>query len=377
VVIDEQSGAVRSIFDKQLKRELVDTSSPYRFNQYVYVTGGDEFPNQLLTFRKWSPIARLETHGSTGGKLVSVTKTPAGTTIQLQSQATNTPQIITEIILFDNEKKIEFNNRVRKDEIYKKEGVYFAFPLAVREPKFNYEIQTATVNPAKDMLPGAGLEWFSAQNWVSVSEPGLAVGLINKDSFLWTFGDIVQGTWPTDFGKRRATIFSYVMNNYWNTNYVAAQGGEFSFRYVLMSAPAFSDEELSRSGWSETTPLERILVKSQDQTFPVQRTLPAGQMSFLEVDNPSAMLSAWKLPEEGEGTVLRFIEMSGKPASVSVSSPFFKAASAQLCNAMEECGQSTASDAKGLNFKLRPRQILTLRVKPSSARGQSTQTMKR
>jgi alpha-mannosidase len=368
VHLDQQSGTVRSIYDKQLGRELVDTSSPYRFNQYVYVTGGDQFPNQLLTYRKSSPVARLETHTAGGGKLVSVEKTPTGTVARLESQGLNTPRISTEIILFDGEKKIEINNRVRKNEVYKKEGVYFAFPFAIREPQFRYEVQNGVVDPAKDMMPGAGLEWFSAQNWASVSEPGLAVSLINKDSFLWTFGDIVRGTWPTEFGWRRATIFSYVMNNYWNTNYVAAQGGEFTFRYVLTSAQSLDQTALSRLGWAETTPLERTLVKSQDQTFPFKRTLPAAASSFLQVNHPSVVLSAWKQSEDGEGSVLRFIELGGGRARVSVRSPLLKAASAQSCNAVEECGPTVSSGASGFSFDIGPRQIFTMKVKITRAR---------
>ena len=44
VVLDAESGAVKSIFDKELNKELVNTSSPYRFNQYLYVTGADNAP---------------------------------------------------------------------------------------------------------------------------------------------------------------------------------------------------------------------------------------------------------------------------------------------------------------------------------------------
>lgn len=363
ITLDPQRGAVRSIYDKQLGRELVDASSPYRFNQYVYVTGGDQFPNQMLTYRKWSPLARLETHAATSGKLVSISKTPVGTVVRLESQAPNTPRISTEIILFDNEKKIEFNNRVRKDEIYRKEGIYFAFPFAIREPQFRYEVQNGVVDPAKDMIPGAGLEWFSSQNWMTVSEPGLSVSLINKDSFLWTFGDIVRGTWPKEFGQRRATAFSYVMNNYWNTNYVAAQGGDFTFRYVLVSAKSLDQSALSRLGWEETTPLERTLVKGQDQTFPTKKSLPAARMSFLEVSNPSVVLSTWKRSEDGEGTVLRFIELGGARANVSVTSPLLKSASALHCNAVEECGQPIQGGANGFNLALGPRQIYTMKVK--------------
>ena len=38
-----------------------------------------------------------------------------------------------------------------------------------------------------------------------------------------------------ELDPHRGTIFSYVMNNYWHTNYVAGQGGDFTFRYVLTS----------------------------------------------------------------------------------------------------------------------------------------------
>ena len=47
VVLDPESGALKSIFDKELNKELVNPSSPYRFNQYLYVTGGDKQPNHF------------------------------------------------------------------------------------------------------------------------------------------------------------------------------------------------------------------------------------------------------------------------------------------------------------------------------------------
>ena len=368
ITLDPASGAIKSIYDKQLGRELVDASSQYRFGQYVYVTGGDGFPNQLLTYRKTSPVARLETHASAGGRIVSVEKTPTGAVARLESSGPHTPRVGTEVVLFDDAKKIEINCRVSKGEAYRKEGIYFAFPVAVGEPQFNFDVQSAVVNPARDMTPGAGLEWFSSQNWASVGGGGLAVGLVNRDSFLWTFGDIVRGTWPKEFGRRAPVLFSYVMNNYWNTNYVAAQGGEFTFRYVLTSAPALDRAALARLGWEETTPLERTLVKSQDQTYPAKKSLPAARSSFLGVDNPSVLLSAWKTAEEGGGTVMRFIELGGALEAVRVGGPLVNSASGEVCNAVEECDRVVASGADGLSFEVRPRQIFTLRVKAAPPR---------
>ena len=370
VRFDAESGAVGSIFDKQLGRELVDAASPYRFGQYVYVTGGDQFPNQLLTYRKTSPVARLDVHKAAGGRLVSVEKTPTGARAVLESSAPNTPRVTTEVLLFDDAKKIEINYRVHKETFYRKEGVYFAFPVAARDPRFHFDVQTAVVNPAKDMIPGAGLEWFSSQNWASVGDDGLTVAVVNRDSFLWTFGDIVRGTWPKEFRPAAATLFSYAMNNYWNTNYVAAQGGEFTFRYVVTSARALDPAALTRAGWEETTPLERTLVKSQDQTYPARKTLPAAQSSFLDVDNPAALLSAWKLSEDGAGTVMRFIELGGARAQVSVGGPVLNGAAVSVCNAVEECGRPMPG-AKRLGFSLGPRQIYTVKVSPAGRTGQS------
>ncbi len=371
VRLDAESGAIRGVYDKQLGRELVDPDAPYRFGQYLYVAGGgDPFPNQMLTYRKTTPVARLDIHGARGGRLVSVTKTPTGTAARLESSAPNTPRVSTEVVLFDDAKKIEINYRVRKETVYKKEGVYFAFPVAVRDPQFNFDVQSAVVNPARDMIPGAGLEWFSSQNWASAGDDTLTVAIVNRDSFLWTFGDIVRGTWPKEFKPAGPALFSYAMNNYWNTNYVAAQGGEFTFRYVLTSARALDQTALARMGWEETTPLERTLVKSQDQTYPARKTLPAAQSSFLSVENPSVFLSAWKPAEDGAGTVMRFIELGGARGGVFVESPLLRGAAASACNAVEECGRPLAGASSRFGFQIGPRQIFTLKVSPARRAGQ-------
>ena len=143
---------------------MVNRLSPYRFDQYLYVTGGDQTPNRLIEYLSSSPVPNLSVHSGQAGRLVSVTAEPFGTVARLQIQGLNTPQINTEIILFNHQKKIEFINHVHKKLVYTKEGVYFAFPLAMNHPQFDYEIQNGHVDPARDQMPGAGKEWFSVQH---------------------------------------------------------------------------------------------------------------------------------------------------------------------------------------------------------------------
>ena len=197
VGLDPTNGAVNSIYDKQLQRELVNQQSPYRFGQYLYVSGGDQAPNSILNSGVGPPIKpSLEIHLSAEGHLLSVTRTPYGCVARMQSADTNTPELVTEIRLFDNAKKIEFVEDVDKKAVDTKEATYFAFPFAMKQPQFQYEIQTGVVDPKKDMYPGAGHEWFSLQHWVSVQEDGISAAVMPLDSALVTLGDINRGVWP-------------------------------------------------------------------------------------------------------------------------------------------------------------------------------------
>ena len=362
VTLDPDSGAVKSIYDKELNQELVNASSPYGFDQYLYVTGADQTPNRLIQYSPAFPVPELTVHNSSEGRLLSVTKQPFGTVACLGSSAVNTPRIETEVILFNGQKKIEFVNRVRKTEVFTKEGVYFAFPLAMDHPRFRYEIQNGIVDPSHDQLPGAGKEWFSVQHWVAAEQGGVTAALVPVDAPLVALGDIVRGTWPLEFGERPGTIFSYVMDNYWDTNYAAGQGGDFTFRYVLTSGNDLEPGYLSRLGREEMSPLEIDRITSQDKAINSPRPLDAFQASFLQVKDPDAVLVTWKKAEDSQGTILRFVEVAGKESEIEVQTPLFQVKSAWLNDALERKQAPLQVLPYGFKFSVKPFQIVTVRL---------------
>jgi hypothetical protein len=367
VELDAANGSIRSLFDKELKRELVDSSSPYRFNQYVYVTGADEGPNRLVDYSSVTPIPKLTPHPAGQGKIRSIVKLPFESVAWLESSGLNTPLIETEIILPDGQKRIELVNHVRKDKVYSKEGVYFAFPFALDRPQFQYAIQNGYVDPAKDILPGGGREWFSVQQWVAARQGEIAAAIVPVDAPLVTLGDVVRGTWPTEFGERRGTIFSYVMNNYWDTNYSAGQGGDFTFRYVVTSGLDLEPAALSRLGWEALTPVETDEISYQDKAINAPGPLDPAKSGFLNVDQPGVVLLAWKEAEDRNGYIMRFLEIAGQPASVNVHAPLLDVQSAWLCNAMEENQRPVAVSGRGFSFAVKPHEIVTVRVQGKPA----------
>jgi len=363
VELDPSTGAVRSIYDKQLQKELVDQSSPYRFGQYLYVTGGDKEPNSLLQYRVVSPKPELQIHAAAQGHLISVERTAYGWRARLESSTENTPRIASEIRLFENEKKIEFVEDVTKNEMLTKEAVYFAFPFAMAHPQFQYEIQNGVVDPAKDMYPGAGHEWFSVQHWVSVQQDGLSGTVMPLDTPLVTLGDINRGAWPTQFGQRTGSIFAYAMNNYWHTNYRAAQGGNFHFRYIITSGPSTDAAALSRIGWEEVTPFEVDEIRSQDKALDLPRPLDGKQASFLIVDDPNLLLDTWKPAEDGDGTILRLIDLGGISRTVTVTTPLLAVTNAFKTDAVERNQQPLATHgSNGFQVEVHPHEIVTVRL---------------
>jgi hypothetical protein len=362
VSLDPQSGAVRSIYDKELNKELVNASSPYRFDQLLYVTGADQTPNRLVEYSSGWPVPELSVHGAGGGRLLSVTNQPFGPAARMESSGMNTPRIETEVILFNGQKKIEFINHVHKTEVYTKEAVYFAFPLAMDHPQFRYEIQNGFVDPSRDQLPGAGKEWFSVQHWVAAEQGGVTAALVPVDASLVALGDIVRGTWPVEFGQRPGTIFSYVMNNYYFTNYAAGQGGDFTFRYVLTSGNDLEPAYLSRLGREEMSPLEVDHITSQDKAINSARPLDSAQASFLQVRQPDVVLETWKMAEDGQGTVLRFLEVGGKESTAEVQIPLLEVKSAWRCDALERKQGPLQISSHGFGFAVKPFQIVTVRL---------------
>ncbi len=361
IKVDPSTGSVDSIYDKKLGRELVDMHSPYKFGQYLYVTGGDGNTQIINPFRSLPP-AHLIIHSSTNGQYLGFDKLPWGESIHLKSSAYNTPDIETDILLFNSEKKIEFVYHLNKKYTTRKEGVYFAFPVALSSPHFEFATQQAWIDPAHDIMKGGSLEWFTIQHWMAAHDANVAVGIVPIDAPLASFGDINRGTWPGTFQPKSGTMFSYIMNNYWHTNYRAGQGGDFTFRYVMTSAPKLDGGALTQLAFNAMRPVELDHVVSQDKVGNPPRPLPPTGEGFVQIDSPQIALVTWKRAEDGNGSILRLQEIAGQPAEVNLRFPHWHIASAHLCSGVEDNLKSLPVTNNGVRLSFSPFQVLTIRV---------------
>jgi alpha-mannosidase len=372
--IDPTAGAIRSLYDKVLHRELVDTHSPFRFGAYVYTTGADDMPhNSLYRFGTELPAPKLHPIPASHGRVVSITRDASGVTITLESSAPNTPLVRTVISLPATTKRIDLSYHIRKSAVLTKEAVYIAFPLASDKPQFSYESQNGFIHPATDELLGGSREWYTVQHWAAMTSDDVTTAIIPLDAPLINFGDIVRGNWPSEFHPTSASIFSWLMSNYWGTNFPASQGGDFDFRYSIVSQPSFNPAELTRLGWEAMTPLESNMIGAS-----VRPTLlPATQGSLLAlhgqtveapgvdppgVDTPNIVVITWKRAEDGRGSILRLEEIAGTSGTVRIESPFLSIDSASLASALEDPLQPLAIQNGSTSVSFTPFQVITVRI---------------
>jgi len=108
-------------------------------------------------------------------------------------------------------------------------------------------------------------------------------------------------------------VYSWVMNNYWFTNFRTEQDGEFKFNYYLTSTKDTSRAFATRFGWGSRTPLAtRVLppVKTGGLREPQK-------LSALAVTLPNVVIVEARPTRNGDGILLHLREVEGKPATIT------------------------------------------------------------
>jgi len=366
LTVDPQTGGLKSLFDKTGNHELVDSKAPYKLNQYVYVSGGEG--SLIINHNFGSAPAKLNIDVPGKAEIVENVKTPLGQRITLVTKAKNTSNIRSEYQLYDKIKRVDIVNTVEKVETRAKEAVYFAFPFVAEKPAVEYQIQNGWCRPNEDQLPGACREWFTPQNLVHVSDGAFSIGWSTPDAPLVTLTDINRGKWLEHLPITNGHIYSYVMNNYWFTNYRAQQGGTFRFRYSIFSGKDLSREQLARFDADTRAP---VLAYPFASTFSANisqadRPMPAAAGSFLGLDAPNLQMVVFKEAEDGDGYILRFRETAGRKGEAELKLPTLHVTSAHLCNGVEVNQRKLLSKAKSVIVPYKPNQFITIRLTAES-----------
>ena len=328
VTLDPRTGGVASVWDKELGIELVDRDSvgaglprPYVLNQLIYDSGEPPINGR---FSPESADIVVGTQGPLWTSAVAVTRCRMGKDVRLSEPHWGKgrlapdvlPWIRQEVILYEHAKRIDFVNRLYKEETLEKEGLYYAFPFAVKDGQVKLEVAGASMRPGLDQLPDSCHDWHAMDYWLDISGPECGVTWSSREVPVVSINDINTGKWQTSLPLDNGTFFAYAANNYWTTNFKERQGGDLTFRFSFTSHGADWDEaDSARFGWSYCTDLLTAVLP------PGQAGSLAESGSFLQVDRRNAMCFTLKRAEDGDGLIARLIELTGEGGAVRVSLP--------------------------------------------------------
>jgi alpha-mannosidase len=310
VVINKNTGAISSLFDKELNQELADGTNPFNVGQPVRETSAKR---DLPPFTRTS-VSNVRVDAGINGPVWESVRISADLP-GCEQGIENLPKGISlEIRLYKNVKKIEFKYMARKLIITDPEALYVAFPFSLPDSRIVFETIGGILSQGQQ-LPGSSTDWNAAQNFVAVRGPKGQIVLVSNEAPLWQFSDFNMAKWERIPKAGKPWLYSYVMNNYWMTNFRAFQEGAFSWSYQLTSSADTSNTFATRYAWNERNP------------FP-SRTFPAGanelkttSLETLKIYGPANVMLVNSRPAfKGKGTLLlHFRELDGKSSEVTLA----------------------------------------------------------
>jgi alpha-mannosidase len=300
VRLNPNSGAIASWFSHRLNTELVDARAPTGLNDYFYLQGSDL---QALQ-RNGPPRITVQEPG------------PLVASLRIESDAPGCRRLVRVVRVVDGVDRLELINTVDKAPVRQKEGVHFGFGFYVPKGVVRLDEGWAVVRPEQDQIPAACKNWFSVQHWVDIANDRWGVTWAPVDAPLVQVGQITArligsqadpNAWIEHLPPSQ-TLYSWVMNNHWHTNYRAEQQGPTVFRYFIRPHKRFVPEAAARFGLECAQPL---LVRRAGPEPP--------QQPRLKLSSDRVIVTAFKPSDDGKGWIVRLFGAGGKSERVRLS----------------------------------------------------------
>ncbi|QGH33637.1 hypothetical protein GI584_06225 [Gracilibacillus salitolerans] len=350
-----------SLLDKENETELVDKSDEFGFGQFVYAKGGegtrlvgnsndlaDGDPELLTDFELFD---------------VKVESFDYGQSVQLVGKVTH-GELKVAWTLWDQLKQIDVQYSLDKEEKLEKEAIYIAFPTNLKQATIKSDSQIGWVNWDKDQLPGACKEWLPVQSTMLLANEEASIAIATPDIPLFTIGNVVKGRWPKELDLTGNRVFSYVLNNYWHTNYKASQSGQIEIRYSITSANQIKHDQAYRFGWQQRRPIYGHRISFQDfrTVHPPYQSEAGGQLAQLDTDQVS-LVTLKKAKWEVSSWIIRLQEIAGQTSTATFEVPKQKIQFAKVTDLLEKETEKLEVNANGsLTVHMEPWEVKTILI---------------
>lgn len=360
LVFDIKKGCITSLVDKTTNYQLVDLKDQFGLGKFIYAKGGegtkltgnhyelsDEGPELIEDFKLSSYEIEEFDHG---------------TSIKLKGEVVR-GELQIECVLHNKAKKIDLNYIYIKEETLNKEAVYVAFPFNLSQPEVLSDSHLGWVNWDKDELPGACKEWLPLQTGFMIKGNEVDIHVTSPDVPLFTVNEVVVGRWPKELNLSGSRVFSYVLNNYWNTNYKGCQGGTFIFRYSITSDKEIALGKAYKLGWESRQPIYAQRMSYQDFRETKAPYINETGMTLAKIGSDKVVASTIKKANYEEGFIVRLQEISGSRETAEVRFTGKEIKKAYRTDLLERTIEEISIESDGsLKVEVEPWSLSSVRV---------------
>jgi hypothetical protein len=350
IVIDEKTGGIKEFYDKDLQEDLYDSQNSYFVGQPVRET----LPDRNKMVPSYSTVFNVKVDKGVKGKVWNSIKIAADLEGFTKGDKGSPKGLLWEIRLYHNTKKVEFTYQASKEILTDPEALYVAFPFQLPNSRIVFETIGGSLTQG-EQLPGSSSDWNVAQNFVSVKGDKGQIIIVSNEVPLWHFSDFNIGKFERFSTVGKPWLYSWVMNNYWFTNFRAFQEGSFSWTYQITITRDTTLEASTKFAWGVRNPLPtRTLPKGKDEfSQPMAKTLE------LLGDHNAILINSRPAFKNEESILLHFREVDGIPANIQLSS---KVANRPIKNLKEVNSIGEEIGALDNNISFKPNEVKFIEV---------------
>ena len=335
VTLDPARGTIQSLIDRRSGRELVDTTAPQGFGQYLYERfDSDQVKAFVKAYVKidaeWGinelgkpslPPASTAPYRATSPSdfKLRLEESPVALTAGMEATAGSgqAQGVTTRVVLYRDQPYLDLEVTVH-DKPFDAwpEAGWICLPLKVDAPQFCLGRLGSIIDPARDIVAGCNFHQFALNTGMTITDStGRGAGLCPLDSPLVSLGEPGCWKYSKTFTPRKSRVFVNLFNNQWSTNFRLWNAGTWSSRVRLWAVTGGDAEK-------------NLVTPSEDARCPLLAGVadgPAGELApaqrGLELSRRGVLVTAFGDNPDGPGQVLRLWEYAGQSGKCTVRLP--------------------------------------------------------
>lgn len=352
LTFDKQNGGLTSLYDKELDDELHDSGSEWSFGGLIYESlNRDRGQMERKVFNNYrrEGLKDVRYTGAKKGDIFS--------SIYFNGKLEGChdhPGVSVEFRLYNNVKRIEMCYSLTRKPETDPSGIYVSFPVEVENGKLKFDVPGGLVEAGVTQIPRTSTPWNTVQNFVSAQNEDSQV-VISTDAIpLFMMGELMNDPYRLVHKHEKTHMFSWIMNNYWTTNFRASQEGELKWNYVLTSLKGNDCSDATMFGWENRIPLYA-------RVMPASRTANEAprEKSWLKVEESNMLVtSVTPSVREPKAVLVNVRETDGKASTLKFKDDNGRPMTVTLVNILDEPLSEPATE-----IKLKPFENVFVRVR--------------